>query len=66
VTQKAELLRQDLEIRNQIDTINKDIAVIDQKLYELINPTSEGLAQEGTSQTATVPTAQEIISQPIE
>jgi len=37
VTQKAELLQQDLEIRNQIDAINKEIAKIDSKLYSLIN-----------------------------
>ena len=44
VEQKAELLRQDLDIRNQIDELNKQILVIDESLTKLINP-SEGLIQ---------------------
>lgn len=60
VEQKAELLKQKSVIDNQLSWINKEIEDIDQKLYKLINPM--GLTKEGTSQTATVPTFQEIIT----
>lgn len=46
VTQKAELLRQDLDIRNQIDELNKQILVIDESLTKLINPQQTGFIQE--------------------
>ena len=39
MTQKADLLKQDLETRNKIDEINKQVIVLDGKLSKLINPT---------------------------
>jgi aspartate/methionine/tyrosine aminotransferase len=39
MTQKSELLAQDLTIRNKLDEINKEVIELDAKLYKLINPT---------------------------
>lgn len=38
MTQKSELLKQDLTIRNKLDEINKEVINLDAKLYKLINP----------------------------
>lgn len=45
VTQKAKLLQQDLEIRNKIDEVNKQIREIDVKLEKAINPQTSGFIE---------------------
>lgn len=45
VTQKSQLLQQDLDIRNKIDWLNKQILEIDAKLQKAINPQQTGLTQ---------------------
>jgi hypothetical protein len=45
MTQKSELLQLDLDTRNKINEINKEVIVLDAQLSKLINPQTTGFQQ---------------------